>query len=79
VGLSQSSQFNFDEPLTLLEWRSLGELPEWSNGAVSKTVKRFAFRGFESLTLRHLIFWPVELGPDPASDGVWFWKIFVDI
>ena len=25
-----------------------GEVPEWSNGAVSKTVVRFAYRGFES-------------------------------
>jgi hypothetical protein len=29
-----------------------GEVPEWSNGAVSKTVERAAFRGFESLSLR---------------------------
>ena len=33
----------------------LGEMPEWSNGAVSKTVERYAFQGFESLSLR--IFW----------------------
>ena len=32
----------------------IGEMPEWSNGAVSKTVERYAFRGFESLSLRHL-------------------------
>ena len=30
-----------------------GEVPEWSNGAVSKTVVRFAYRGFESHPLRH--------------------------
>jgi hypothetical protein len=30
-----------------------GEMPEWSNGAVSKTVVRFAYPGFESLSLRH--------------------------
>ena len=28
------------------------EMPEWSIGAVSKTVERFAFQGFESLSLR---------------------------
>ena len=27
-------------------------MPEWSNGAVSKTVERYAFQGFESLSLR---------------------------
>ena len=27
-------------------------MPEWSNGAVSKTVERFAFQGFESLSFR---------------------------
>lgn len=27
-------------------------MPEWSNGAVSKTVERIAFQGFESLSLR---------------------------
>ena len=32
-----------------------GEVPEWSNGAVSKTVVRFAYRGFESHPLRHPI------------------------
>ncbi len=32
--------------------RKVGEMPEWSIGAVSKTVERFAFQGFESLSLR---------------------------
>ena len=32
----------------------LGEMPEWSIGAVSKTVERIAFQGFESLSLRNL-------------------------
>ena len=32
--------------------RQQGEMPEWSIGAVSKTVERFAFQGFESLSLR---------------------------
>ena len=32
--------------------RQYGEMPEWSIGAVSKTVERFAFQGFESLSLR---------------------------
>ena len=32
--------------------KQLGEMPEWSIGAVSKTVERFAFQGFESLSLR---------------------------
>ena len=27
-------------------------MPEWSIGAVSKTVERIAFQGFESLSLR---------------------------
>ena len=27
-------------------------MPEWSIGAVSKTVERYAFQGFESLSLR---------------------------
>ena len=30
-------------------------MPEWSIGAVSKTVERFAFQGFESLSLRNRI------------------------
>ena len=30
-------------------------MPEWSIGAVSKTVERFAFQGFESLSLRKII------------------------
>ena len=29
-------------------------MPEWSIGAVSKTVERFAFQGFESLSLRKM-------------------------
>ena len=29
-------------------------MPEWSIGAVSKTVVRFAYRGFESLSLRKI-------------------------
>ena len=34
-----------------------GEVPEWSIGAVSKTVVPFTgYRGFESLPLRHFIF-----------------------
>ena len=33
-----------------------GEVPEWSNGAVSKTVVRFAYPGFESLSLRQLYY-----------------------
>ena len=33
---------------------SVGEMPEWSIGAVSKTVERFAFQGFESLSLRKI-------------------------
>ena len=31
---------------------TLGKMPEWSIGAVSKTVERFAFQGFESLSFR---------------------------
>ena len=31
---------------------SLGEMPEWSNGAVSKTVVLSEYQGFESLSLR---------------------------
>ncbi len=34
--------------------RRPGEMPEWSIGAVSKTVVRFAYRGFESLSLRYI-------------------------
>ena len=34
--------------------RFFGEMPEWSIGAVSKTVERFAFQGFESLSLRRI-------------------------
>tara|TARA_B100000749_G_scaffold121846_1_gene93108 strand:+ start:990 stop:1193 length:204 start_codon:yes stop_codon:yes gene_type:complete len=33
-----------------------GEVPEWSNGAVSKTVVLFEYPGFESLSLRHFRF-----------------------
>ena len=32
----------------------IGEVPEWSNGAVSKTVVPYGHRGFESLPLRHV-------------------------
>ena len=31
---------------------STGKMPEWSIGAVSKTVKPFGFPGFESLSFR---------------------------
>ena len=31
-----------------------GKVPEWSIGAVSKTVVRFAYRGFESLPFRKM-------------------------
>ena len=31
-----------------------GKVPEWSIGAVSKTVVRFAYRGFESLPFRKI-------------------------
>ena len=30
-----------------------GGVPEWSNGAVSKTVVPYGYRGFESHSLRH--------------------------
>ncbi len=32
-----------------------GGVPEWSNGAVSKTVVRYAYRGFESHPLRQQV------------------------
>ena len=35
--------------------RIFGEVPEWLNGAVSKTVVRFAHRGFESHPLRQAV------------------------
>ncbi len=35
--------------------RPRGEVPEWSNGAVSKTVVPYGYRGFESHPLRHLV------------------------
>ena len=35
------------------DYKRSGEMPEWSIGAVSKTVERFAFQGFESLSLRN--------------------------
>ncbi len=46
-----------------------GEMPEWSNGAVSKTVVRFAYPGFESLSLRHSFPCepPVRIGPSNFS------------
>ena len=31
-----------------------GKVPEWSIGAVSKTVVRFAYRGYESLPFRKM-------------------------
>ena len=34
---------------------SNGEMPEWSIGAVSKTVVPFRYPGFESLSLRQTI------------------------
>lgn len=35
--------------------KNIGELPEWLNGTVSKTVVSFyRYPGFESLTLRQL-------------------------
>ena len=34
--------------------KKIGEMPEWSNGAVSKTVELLKqFRGFESPSLRN--------------------------
>lgn len=39
-------------PISSYTMCALGELPEWSIGAVSKTVEGYALRGFESLTLR---------------------------
>ena len=49
--------FGGSNPSVSARWRephteSTGEMPEWSIGAVSKTVERFAFQGFESLSLR---------------------------
>lgn len=34
--------------------KNRGEMPEWPNGTVSKTVGRFASPGFESQSLRQL-------------------------
>jgi hypothetical protein len=50
--------------------RSDGEVPERSNGAVSKTVVLLAGdRGFESLPLRHLGSYPLK-SVTPAKAGV---------
>ena len=49
-------------------------MPEWSNGAVSKTVERYAFQGFESLSLRDLDLRRSSLGS--FFDGIY--KIFID-
>lgn len=54
--------------------KRLGEMPEWSNGAVSKTVERYAFQGFESLSLRDLDLRRSSLGS--FFDGIY--KIFID-
>ena len=50
--------FGGSNPSVSARWRKSttetpGEMPEWSIGAVSKTVERFAFQGFESLSLRN--------------------------
>ena len=42
-------------PISSYTMCALGELPEWSIGAVSKTVEGYALRGFESLTLRGVV------------------------
>ena len=34
-----------------------GGVPEWSNGAVSKAVMRFAYRGFESALPARYFLW----------------------
>ena len=44
-------------------------MPEWSNGAVSKTVERIAFQGFESLSLRKL---SVNLENVVRNDDIFF-------
>ncbi len=47
-----------------------GEVPERSNGAVSKTVVRLAYRGFESHPLRHRpIFLPPSCRPERPHGG----------
>jgi hypothetical protein len=43
----------YGRPYDQAPGKSLGGVPEWLNGAVSKTVVRLtAYRGFESLPLR---------------------------
>ena len=53
-----------------------GEMPEWSNGAVSKTVVRSAYRGFESPSLRNtknhvqnVVFYLERPGSSPLGSG----------
>jgi hypothetical protein len=48
--LNQSLDF-----LPYIQETNSGEMPEWLNGTVSKTVIRLSYRGFESLFLRHII------------------------
>ena len=48
--LNQSLDF-----LPYIQETNSGEMPEWLNGTVSKTVIRLAYRGFESLFLRQSI------------------------
>ena len=48
--LNQSLDF-----LPYIQETNSGEMPEWLNGTVSKTVIRLAYRGFESLFLRHIV------------------------
>ncbi len=51
--LSRSRLCTIEAATTEPRRPSLGGVPEWPNGAVSKTVVRTAYRGFESHPLRH--------------------------
>ena len=44
-------------------------MPEWSIGAVSKTVERFAFQGFESLSFR------INGSLSAIADGLFSWRV----
>ena len=56
-------------PASFSECHICGEVPEWSNGAVSKTVVRYAYPGFESLSLRQFVYLTANPRYARASDG----------
>ena len=52
--LSDTGPWAIEAATARSTWSSRGGVPEWSNGAVSKTVVPSGYRGFESHSLRQI-------------------------